>query len=136
MMDVKKLTGRAKELVDKRGGPEGLKQDAANLLGALSDKAKHAAERLRESSGKGSEHEPPAPEHEGTASEPERPASTQRPGEAGGRAQEDELPAPEQGPSGAVPANSEAGPSGAPIEPDRDVTEPERRPRPEPPSAA
>ncbi|HEY8465377.1 MAG TPA: hypothetical protein VIL04_01090 [Solirubrobacterales bacterium] len=52
-MDFKKLTDRAKELVDSRGGTEGLKKDAAELMeiakskGSVGDKAKSAFERLK-----------------------------------------------------------------------------------------
>lgn len=57
MVDFRKLGDRAKELVEKRGGTEALKQDAAQLKeiatgkGSLSDKAKAAAEALKRPGG-------------------------------------------------------------------------------------
>jgi hypothetical protein len=56
MVDFKKLSTRAKDLVEQRGGTEGLKKDAATLRevakskGTLSDKAKAAAAALKETS--------------------------------------------------------------------------------------
>jgi hypothetical protein len=53
-VDLKRLTNRAKDLVEKRGGTESVKQDAAELKGiatgkgALKDKAKAAAEAIRQ----------------------------------------------------------------------------------------
>ena len=54
MMDFKKLTDKAKGLVDKRGGTESLKEDAEELKsiasskGSLSDKAKAAVEAIKD----------------------------------------------------------------------------------------
>ena len=54
MVNFKKLSDRAKDLVEKRGGPDGLKQDAAQLReiakgqGSMADKAKAAAAALKE----------------------------------------------------------------------------------------
>jgi hypothetical protein len=51
-MDLKRLSNKAKDLVEKRGGTESLKQDAEELRkiaggkGSLSDKAKAAKEAL------------------------------------------------------------------------------------------
>jgi hypothetical protein len=51
------ITDKAKEALDKRGGTEGLKQDASQLReiakgqGSISDKAKAAAAHLKESGG-------------------------------------------------------------------------------------
>jgi hypothetical protein len=53
-MDLKRLTNRAKDIVEKRGGSDSLKQDAAELKdiasgkGALKDKAKAAADAIKE----------------------------------------------------------------------------------------
>lgn len=53
-MDFKKLTSRAKDLVEKRGGTNALKEDAEELKGiakgegSLTDKAKAAAAALKE----------------------------------------------------------------------------------------
>ena len=53
-MDLKKLTDKAKELVDKRGGTDSLKEDAEELKGiatgqgSLTDKAKAAAGALKD----------------------------------------------------------------------------------------
>jgi hypothetical protein len=53
-MNLKRLTTRAKDLVDKRGGTDSVKQDAAELKdiaagkGPLKDKAKAAAEAIKQ----------------------------------------------------------------------------------------
>jgi hypothetical protein len=53
-MDLKRLTNRAKDLVEKRGGTDSVKEDADELKdiakgqGTLKDKAKAAAEAIRE----------------------------------------------------------------------------------------
>jgi hypothetical protein len=53
-MDLRRLSARAKDLVEKRGGTESLKQDAEQLKaiakgkGSLSDKAKAAATALKD----------------------------------------------------------------------------------------
>ncbi len=52
-MNFKRLSGKARELVDKRGGTESLKQDAEELRkiakgpGSFKDKAKSAAGALK-----------------------------------------------------------------------------------------
>jgi hypothetical protein len=51
-MDFKSLQGRAKQLIDKRGGTQSLKADAEELRdiakghGSVTDKAKRAGEAL------------------------------------------------------------------------------------------
>src|SRR6478736_1198661 len=53
-MDLKRLTNRAKDLVEKRGGPESVKEDAGELRDiakgqdSLKDKAKAAAEAIKQ----------------------------------------------------------------------------------------
>jgi hypothetical protein len=53
-MDLKRLTDRAKQVIDQRGGTERLKQDAERLRtiatgpGTARDKAKAAADALKE----------------------------------------------------------------------------------------
>jgi hypothetical protein len=53
-VDLKKLTDEAKDLVDKRGGSDSLKEDAEELKhivggdDSLVDKAREAAEALRD----------------------------------------------------------------------------------------
>ena len=53
-MDLKRLTNRAKDIVEKRGGTDSVKEDAGELKdiasgeGALKDKAKAAAEAIKE----------------------------------------------------------------------------------------
>ncbi len=53
-MDWKKLAGEAKQAVDKRGGPESVKEDAEELKdiaegkGTMAEKLKAAAEALKE----------------------------------------------------------------------------------------
>jgi hypothetical protein len=65
-MDFKRLSERAKRLIDKRGGSESLKQDANELRdiargeGSLSDKAKAAADAIKEPGAKGPDAPPPA----------------------------------------------------------------------------
>jgi len=60
-MDFKKLTDKAKETIDKRGGTDSLKADAEELKriakgkGSLTDKAKAAAAALKDPGAKGSE---------------------------------------------------------------------------------
>ena len=58
-MDLKRLSSRAKDLVEKRGGPESLKQDAGELRniakgpGSFKDKAMSAAEALKRAGASG-----------------------------------------------------------------------------------
>ena len=53
-MNLKQITDRAKDVIEKRGGTEALKQDAAELKriaqgqGTLKDKARRAADALKE----------------------------------------------------------------------------------------
>jgi hypothetical protein len=53
-MDLKRLADRAKQIIDKRGGTESVKQDADELRGiatgsgSLTDKAKEAVEAVKE----------------------------------------------------------------------------------------
>ena len=53
-MDWNKLAGQAKKMIDKRGGIESVKEDALELKdiasekGSLADKAKDAAEALKD----------------------------------------------------------------------------------------
>jgi hypothetical protein len=53
-MDFRRLRDQAKRVVDKRGGPESVKEDATELKdivkggGSFSDKAKAAAEAVKE----------------------------------------------------------------------------------------
>lgn len=108
MVDFKKLTDRAKDLVDKRGGTEGLKKDASELMdiakskGSVGDKAKTAMDRLKR----------PAHEREGegdtSAPGGETPAAT-----TGGGA-----------PSGETPAE----PSAKPVAEEPEKREPGTRP--------
>ena len=66
MVDFKRLSDRAKDLVEKRGGTDSLKEDAAELKeiatgkGSLSDKAKAAAAAIKDpgATGAGDETEP------------------------------------------------------------------------------
>jgi hypothetical protein len=71
-MDFKRLSQQAKRLIDRRGGTKSLKEDADELRdiargeGSLSDKAKAAAEAVKEPGAKGpdTETERPSPEQE------------------------------------------------------------------------
>jgi hypothetical protein len=73
-MNLKRLTDRAKNLVNKRGGTDALKEDAQELKdvakgeGSLKDKAKAAGEAVKE---------PGAP------GQPERTPTDQPPGGSG-----------------------------------------------------
>lgn len=78
-MDLKRLSSRAKDLVEKRGGTESLKQDAEQLKGiakgsgSISDKAKAAVSALKDPGAdatRTAENPEPAPIRE--AAKPER----------------------------------------------------------------
>ena len=59
MVNFKKLTDKAKDVVDKRGGMDSLKEDAEELRsiakgkGSLSDKAKAAGKAVKDPGAKG-----------------------------------------------------------------------------------
>jgi hypothetical protein len=65
-MNLGKLAGQAKKLIDKRGGMGSLKEDAAELKniagekGSLADKARHAGEALKDPGAPGESSTPPA----------------------------------------------------------------------------
>ena len=67
MVNFKKLADRAKDVVEKQGGPDALKEkaermkDAASGKGSIGDKAKAAAAAAKEK---------PAPENANAAAEP------------------------------------------------------------------
>ncbi len=78
MVNFKKLGDKAKDLVEKRGGTDALKDDAAELKaiakgkGSLADKAKAAAAAIKDPGEKG---EPkPAPAEPPERKEPADPA--------------------------------------------------------------
>ncbi|MFN8161018.1 MAG: hypothetical protein U0R52_08275 [Solirubrobacterales bacterium] len=66
VVNFKRLTEKAKDVVDKRGGVDSLKEDARELgdiakgKGGLKDKAKAAAAAVKEPGAPGSGSEPPA----------------------------------------------------------------------------
>ena len=71
-MDFKSITTKAKDLIDKRGGTESLKEDAEELKdiatgeGSVTDKAKEAAEAVKEPGADApAEHSPGREEHGG-----------------------------------------------------------------------
>jgi hypothetical protein len=74
-MDFKRLSQQAKRLIGRRGGTKSLKEDADELRdiargeGSLSDKAKAAAEAVKDPGAKGPE----------TETEAERPSPEQEP---------------------------------------------------------
>jgi hypothetical protein len=74
-MDLKRLSGKAKDLVEKRGGSESLKRDADELKGiakgpgSLKDKAKAAASAIKDPGKAGPDSAPAA---EATTEERER----------------------------------------------------------------
>jgi hypothetical protein len=65
MVNFKRLADRAKDVVDKRGGTESVKEDAQELRdiakgeGSFKDKAKQAKDAVKEPGAPGAE--PPAP---------------------------------------------------------------------------
>lgn len=74
-MDLKNLFNKGKKMVDERGGVDSLKEDAQELAGiakgkgSLTDKAKEAAEAVKE---------PGTNEPEGTERHPNRQATQER----------------------------------------------------------
>jgi hypothetical protein len=81
-MDLKRIADKAKDLVDKRGGTDSLKEDASELKdiasgkGSLADKAKAAVEAVKD----------PGAEGAGDAAQrDERAAATEPPTERGSR---------------------------------------------------
>jgi hypothetical protein len=64
MVNFRKLTDKAKDVVEKRGGTESLKEDAQELRGvakgkgSLKDKAKAAADAVKEPGAPGSKERP------------------------------------------------------------------------------
>ena len=81
-MDLKKLTDKAKDLVEKRGGTESLKEDAGELKGiakgegSFADKAKAAVAAIKDPGDEDTARPAPAaestPAPEATDAEPER----------------------------------------------------------------
>jgi hypothetical protein len=63
-VNLRRITQRAKDVVEKRGGTESLKQDAAELKkiatgqGSVKDKAKAAAGAIKDPGSKGAERTP------------------------------------------------------------------------------
>jgi hypothetical protein len=82
-MDFKNLQRMAKNLIDKRGGTDALKADAEELKniatgpGSASDKAKRAAEALKDPGAKGPERAKDAPA--APSEPPTTPAQTEPP---------------------------------------------------------
>jgi hypothetical protein len=93
-MKIGKLAGKAKEMVDKRGGTENLKQDAQELKeiagrkGSLKDKAKAAGEALKKP---GAEEQPAGERSPQQQQQPAAPAQPETPPAGVGAA-----PPPEQ----------------------------------------
>jgi hypothetical protein len=69
-MDLKRLTDRAKQIIDKRGGTESAKQDAEELRdiatgsGSLTEKAKEAVEAVKEPGAAETARQAPPPDGE------------------------------------------------------------------------
>jgi len=97
-VDLQKLANQAREIVDQRGGPESVKEDAEELLdiakgqGSISDKLKAAAQAVKEP---------------GAHGDPQAPAT----GQAGSPASADEIGGP--GREGADAAGQPYQPPGA-----------------------
>ena len=78
-MDFANLQRRAKQLIDRRGGTDSVKADAAELKdiakgpGSLADKAKRAGEALKDPGAKGPD--TPASPHPPAADSPVPPAA-------------------------------------------------------------
>jgi hypothetical protein len=76
-MNIGKLSGMAKDLIDKRGGMDALKKDAEELKdiatskGSVTDKAKRAADALKDPGAAGADAGTPAA---GTPRADEKPA--------------------------------------------------------------
>jgi hypothetical protein len=85
-MDFKKLTDKAKEVIEERGGSDALKEDAGELRdiagekGSLEDKLGDAAKALKDPGAEGNGAQPPerSPQDEAPQPDPQAPA----PGEA------------------------------------------------------
>ena len=82
MVNFKKLTDRAKGVVDKRGGTDSLKQDFGELKniakgeGSIKEKAKKAADAVKDPSRKGADPSAADSQHDADAA---RAAGAQRP---------------------------------------------------------
>ena len=80
MVDFKRITDRAKDLVEKRGGSESLKQDADQLRGiakgpgSFKDKAKAAVDAIKDPGGAAAAESTPAPAPKAGAAEQQRAA--------------------------------------------------------------
>jgi hypothetical protein len=76
-MNIGRLAGKAKQIIDRRGGMDALKKDAEELKGiaqgggTLSDKAKAAAEALKDPGARGGE--PPVASPPPTSPPPRNP---------------------------------------------------------------
>jgi hypothetical protein len=90
-MDLRRIADKAKELVDKRGGTDSLKEDAAELKdiatgsGSVADKAKEAVEAVKDpgAGGRDETADPPRVDAPGPAAEGGE--GRQRRGGRGGR---------------------------------------------------
>ena len=91
MVDFKKLGEKARDLIDKRGGTDSLKEDATELKdiatrkGSLSDKAKAAADALKDPGAKGDEATEPKAAPEEAAEPRAAPAEHAEPADATGK---------------------------------------------------
>jgi len=83
-MDFKKLADKAKDTIDKRGGMDSLKADAEELKkvakgeGSLTDKAKAAAQALKDPGARGEKAKPEGEMH--PAKDAGNPSDTPRKG--------------------------------------------------------
>jgi hypothetical protein len=80
MVNLRRLSSKAREMIDKRGGTDALKDDAQELRdiakgpGSMKDKAKAAAAAMKDPGARG-EGRP----REGDPAQARRPAGTRRP---------------------------------------------------------
>jgi hypothetical protein len=85
MVDFKRLADRAKGLVEKRGGTGALKEDAEELReiaqgkGSVKDKAKAAADALKDPGARGAEKAPRRGQPPERGGQPRRDPSAPRP---------------------------------------------------------
>jgi len=87
MVDFKRITDRAKDVVEKRGGSDSLKKDANELKGiakgpgSFRDKAKAAVDAIKAPGGKSSGDAGTRPATPPAATPPERDRAADRPGD-------------------------------------------------------
>jgi len=93
-MDFKKLAAKAKDTIDKRGGVDSLKADAEELKkvakggGSMTDKAKAAAQALKDPGARGGAGEKPAAANDHAGEKHAAPMGEQHPAQHAGSDQD------------------------------------------------